>query len=420
MAFLADKLKKILEQNMNEGRGLAGYRGQLREMFGISEDDDGLPLVNRGERLIDPRHLDAREIAVTFLGRNAGPSDVRRAFALREQYGSFQEAEGAVVLPSHFAKISAFTDTVAGLVDALTMEAYTAPEFIGDSLMEVKQERVNGGKMIGVMNDGGVSDNLNDAEPYPTVGLKETYVEVPDNQRFGNVIQLNEKVFIYDRTDMIESACKSAGTAVAYKKEQRQADCVLGITNTYSRDGNAANTYLTTNGEIPNNYTNSSTNQLTNYASIDSAFQILEGNTDPGTGFEITVAAPQLLVMPQRQMNLESVLYPEFIRRATDTGNTLTQTPRSLVRPIAPIVVSRIWYNRLIAASVNTTNAPERWHMGDFKRAFRYRQIIPFQVNSAPLSSEDARRDIVGIWVAREHGVPFVKEPRFVYRGTKE
>ncbi len=173
MAHLADKLKKILEQNVNEGRGLAGYRGQLREMFGITEDDNGQPVLNRSERLIDPLHLDAREIAMTFLGRSVGGSDIRRAFALAEQYGRFEESEGAVVLPSHFARISAFTDTVAGLVDALTMEAYTAPEFIGDSLMEVKQERVNGGKMIGVMNDGNVSGDLLDGEPFPTVGLKK-------------------------------------------------------------------------------------------------------------------------------------------------------------------------------------------------------------------------------------------------------
>lgn len=420
MAHLGDKLRKIWQQNMTEERGLPGYRAQLREMFGIEEDDAGLPRINHTDRLISPQNVDAREIAMAFLGRDYGASDVRDAFRLTEQFGRMYEAEGAVVLPSHFSKISAFTDTVSGLLDALTMEAYTAPEFIGDSLMEVKQERVNGGKMIGAMNDGGVSGDLLDGEAYPTVGLKETYVEIPDNQRYGNVIQVNEKVFLYDRTDQLESMCTNAGTAVARNKEVRQADCVLGITNTYSRDGKAANTYLTTVSDVPNNYVNSSTNQLTNYASIDSAYQTLEGNTDPGTGFEVTVQAPQILVMPQRQMNLTSILYPEFIRRATDTGNTLTQTPQSLVRPVAPVIASRIWYNRLIAASVSTTNAPERWHMGDFKRAFRYRVIVPFQVSTAPLSSEDVRRDIVLIKVAREHGVPFTKEPRFVYQGTKE
>ncbi|AMV25431.1 hypothetical protein VT84_13600 [Gemmata sp. SH-PL17] len=420
MAFRVDKLKRLWEQNITEGRGATGYRSQLKEMFGLSEDDYGAPVLNRSERILDPKNVSIGEVAWTFLGREFGGSDIRRAFGLTEQYGRFEEAEGAVVLPSHFARISAFSDTVAGLVDALTMEAYQAPEFIGDKLMEVKQARVNGGKMIGVMNDGQVSGDLLDGEPYPAGGLKETYVDVPDNQRYGNVIQINEKTFIYDRTDLLESACKNAGTAVARLKEIRQADCVLGITNTYSRDGNAANTYLTTVSDVPNNYVNSSTNQLTNYASIDSAYQILEGNTDPGTGFEVTVSAPQLLVMPQREMNAKSILYPEWVRRLSDTGNTATQTAQSLVRPVELIVASRVWYNRLIAASVSTTNAPERWHLGDFKRAFQYRQIIPFSVTSAPLSSEDARRDIAAIWIAREHGVPFTKEPRFTYRGTKE
>ncbi len=420
MPVNVEKLFKLYEQHANADTGAAGYRAQLREMCGIEEDEmTGAPRLNR-DRVIDPVNVSLRDVAQVFLGRGVGASDIRRAFALREQYGSFAEAEGAVVLPSHFARISAFTDTVAGLVDALTMEAYTAPEFIGDSLFEVKQERVNGGKMIGVMNDGGVSDDLNDGEPYPTVGLKETYIEVPDNQRYGNVIQINEKTFIYDRTDVLESACKNAGTAVARKKELRQADCFMGVTNTYSRDGVSNNTYLDAAGTVPNDYVNTSLNELTNYASIDSGIQVLEGNTDPGTGFEITVAAPQIAVMPQKEMNAKGVLYPEFIRRGTDSGNTLTQTKDSLIRPVSLVVLTRVWYNRLIAASISTTNAPARWWLGDFRRAFRYRQIIPFQVTSAPLSSEDTRRDIVGIWVAREHGVPFVKEPRYSYMGTKE
>lgn len=414
-----EKLLKMYTDHLNADTGAAGYRTQFREMLGIEEDDAGGPRINR-DRPIDPGNVSLSEVARVFLGNRVGASDIRRAFKMAEQAESLMEAEGAVVLPSHFARISGFSDTVSGLIDALTMQAYTAPEFIGDSLMEVKTARVNGGKMIGVMNDGNTGEDLLDGEPYPTVGLKETYVDVPDNQRRGNVIQVNEKVFIYDRTDMLESSCKNAGQATARGKEVKQADCVLGVTNTYARDGNAANTYQTTATAVPNAYVNSATGELVDYASIDSGFQILEGNTDPGTGFEITVAVPQVLVMPQRQMNLEGVLYPEFVRRITNSSNTLTQTARSLIRPIEPIVVSRIWYNRLIAAGVSTTNAPARWHMGEFKKAFQYRQIIPFGVNPAPLSSEDVRRDIVGIWVAREHGVPFTVEPRFVYQGTKE
>ncbi len=414
MPVNCSKLKKLYEQAPGT------YRATLREMFGISEQDDGTNKLDRSNRVVEPKHISFDEIAHTFLGRHCGGSDVRRAFGIAEQYGAFREAEGAVVLPSHFANISGFTDTVAGLIDAMTMEGYQSPEFIGDQLTTVEPTKMNGGKKIGLLNDGGVSSDLLPGQMYPTVGLKPTYIELPDNQRFGNAIQINEQVFLYDRTGAVETACTNAGKAVARAKELRQADCVLGITNTYSRDGKTANTYLDTAGDLPVNYVNSSLNELTNYASIDAGIQVLEGNTDPGTGFEITVPAPQLLVMPQSEMNMVSILYPEFIRRSSDSGLTLTQTPKSLVRNVTPVVLTRIWYNRLIAASVSAANAKARWYLGDFKKAFGYRQLVPFQVNSAPLSSDDVRQDIVGVWVAREMGVPYTNEPRYVYMGTKE
>lgn len=417
------KLLKLLEQHMNEGRGVAGYRGQLRECLGITENDSGEPVIDRREQVINPRNVSLQEVAMTFLGRNFGVSDLRRAVALTEQ-AALLEAEGHVVMPSHFAKISAFSDTVSGLIDALTMEAYDSPEFIGDNLMETKEARVNGGKMIGIMNDGKSGDDLLDGEPYPTVGLKETYVDIPDNKRRGNAIQVNEKVFIYDRTDMVESACTNAGTATRRLKEIDQAKVVLGITNPYSRDGKSASTYQGVAGDKPVDYVNESLNVLTSEENVDAAIQVLEGNTDPGTGFEISIptAGAQVLVMPQRQMRARHILYPEWVRRQTTASDSAahTEQSKSSLPNLDLVVLTRLWYNLLVDSGVSADNAQDRWHLGLFKRAFKYRQIIPFEIKDAPLTGEDVRRDIVMVKVAREHGVPFVAEPRWVYRGSEE
>lgn len=426
MAIRGVKLLKILEQEMQNGRGNAGFKDKWRGFLGITEGLMGDHKIDYKTRVVDPKEVAFDELARTFLGREFGGSHLREAFEIgrRQQalYGAM-EAEGTVVLPSHFANISAFTDTVAGLLDALMMEAYLSPEFIVDQVMEVKDARVQGGKMIGVRNDGGSSVDLLDNEPYPAVGLTETYIDIPDNQRHGNTIQINEKVFIYDRTDQVQQMAENAGLAIARTKEITGADYFLGITNNYARDGNTSNTYLTAAGDVPNNFVNSSTNQLIDYHDIDQAIQVLEGNTDPQTGFEITVPREglDLLVMPQNRMNAENILSPEWIRRFTPSASyTDALQAKSPLPNLNLIVASRIWYNRLIASGVNTTNAPERWHLGRFKKAFQYRQIIPFQTFEAPLSSEDVRRDIVLIKVAREHGTPFVKEPRYSYQGTKE
>ena len=105
------------------------------------------------------------------------------------------------------------------------------------------------------------------------------------------------------------------------------------------------------------------------------------------------------------------------------------------------IVTSRVWYNRLLLAGTNHPTAPTAfsgslemdatialgdtlakaqsvWLWGSPKKAFRYRQVIPFQTFQAQLSSEDQRRDIVAIYISRELGVPYVHEPRYMFMGA--
>lgn len=421
MAIKGAKLLKLLEQHQTAGTGAAGYKKDIRSFLGIQESDFGDPTLGNSKKCIEAKDIDLGEIAHTFLGRHFGASDVRHAFKVQEQFGNLQEAEGSVVLPSQFANISAFTDTVAGLVDAMTMEGYQDPIYIGDEVFETVDARVNGGYAIGVMNDGKTSGDLLDGQPYPTVGLKETKVHIPDNQRHGNVIQINERVFTYDLTGQVQEMCLNAGNAVRRNKEIRQADTALGVTNTYERDGVSSNTFLTAAGTVPNNYVNSSTNPLTDWNAIDRGLQVLWGNTDPGTGFEISIPIEglDLLVMYQKRFNASTILQPEWIRQSTNSAVDLRQA-KSPIPSLNMIVANQIWYNRLIAAGVNTTNAPQRWQMGKFKKAFKYRSIVPFQVNSAPLSSEDVRLDIVSIYIAREIGTSWVKEPRYAYQGTSE
>jgi len=421
MAVKGTKLLKLLEQHQNASTGAAGYKKDFRAFLGL-EEGEGDPTLGNSRKAMDAKDISLGDLAHTFLGRHAGASDIKRAFKIAEQFSNMQEAEGSVVLPSQFANISAFTDTVSGLVDALTLEAYLSPEFIGDQLFETQEARVNGGYAIGMGNDGKGGDaDLLDGQAYPTVGLKESKVHIPDNQRHGSVIQINEKVFLYDLTGQVQEMAAAAGYSTRRNKEVRQADVALGITNTYERDGVSTNTYITTAGTVPNNYINSSTNVLTDWNAIDRAWQVMSANTDPLTGFEISIPleGAQILVMPQRRFATQTILQSEWVRQITNSSNEIRQGGMPLPN-LTMIPATYIWYNRLIASGVSTTNAPQRWGMGNFKKAFKYRSVIPFQVSDSPLSSEDVRRDIVLVKIAREHGTAWIKEPRFAYQGTSE
>jgi hypothetical protein len=462
-------LKKLFDHKMESagklGGGTAGYRREVRKLLGITEN------VNTGEPMYDPacqaiaaNEIDFCEVADTFLGRGAVNGEVlRHAFDPNTRQSlRLQEAEGNVVLPSHFANISAFTDTVSGLIDVLTLEGYQKPDYIGDEMFETKEARVQGGKEIGVRNDGQVSEDLAPNEPYPTVGAFETFIHIPDNQRFGNVIQLNEQVFIYDRTDQVQAMASAAGEAVRRSKELRQADCFLGKKNTYSRDGVATNTYrLTADTTLPtdnagprspNNYVNAKLSQgLNDWTDWNVAKQVLSKNVDPATGWEITMPGAEtvLFVSPDNELLVNTIVKSTGVqirnsvdRPATTVSGAYTLNVRNSANPLAEfnvkIMSSRIWYNRLLLAGTNHPTAPtafssaaeldatvansdtaaqaqSMWYWGAPKRAFRYRQIKPFRTFQAQLSSEDQRRNIVAVYISEEWGVPYVREPRFMF-----
>lgn len=407
------KLNKLLEQSVNSGQGVHGYTRQFRELLGITEGRFGESVLDLSQRQLHPHDFSFAEIAHAFLGREY-QSRVKEVAPARA-YGRLMEADGHVVKASHFANINAFSDTVAGLVEAMVLEAYQSPEFIGDNFVTVVDRRVNGGAMIGVMNDGGEGEDLALGDPYPMVGLKETRVEIPENIRRGVGIQVDEFTFIYDRTDKVRDAAQAAGYSTKRRREIEIADQVMGITNNYQRDGVSSNTYLAAAGEAPNDYINSAAIGLENWTDIDEALDVMRANSDPGTGFEIAIPRERLtlLVHATKQMLTSTIVKAVTLEQRTASATEIRVGPNPL--PPLNLVASDIWSRRADSALGGTANAVLDWWLGDFPKAFGYSQVIPFGMNEAQLSSEDQRRDIVAIWIAREYGVPFTKEPRFVF-----
>jgi len=430
-----EKFVGLLEQAMNEKSeparaGVLGYERTLRRMLGIVEGThEREARIDHQAREFSPKEVSLGELWRAFRPRRFHDGDMPAAMAMaqeetrRQRFTQLAEAEGHVVLPSHFANISAFSATVSGLLDAMIMEGYGDPVFVADQFFTEEDSRMSGGKGIGVMNDGEGGDNLANGEAYPTVGLKETSIVIPENQRRGNTIQINELDFIYDRTGLVQERAVNAGTAIRRFKEIACAKTFLGITgfNSYTRDGVTGTAYQKTAGFVPVNYVNSvGSIPLTGFAQVDIARQTMNGNRDPGTGFEISIPTPtRIAVMDQREMNIMTIARAtEVERRSTD--QTVISRAANPLYSIEPVILPRLYYNLLVASGVSTTDALDRWYAGDWKRAFRYRKIIPFESREAPLSSEDVRRDIVLIRIAREIGTPFICEPRWACMRTKE
>jgi len=389
----------------------------MRRLCGITTDEFGRTVFDAKEQALDASEFNFTEMAESMLGYNWRDELVRYKDA--QISGNVKEAEGGVVMPSHFLNINAFSMAVGGLLDAQIMAAYSVPQFIGDNFVTVSPTRTNGGKKIGVKMDGALRDQsrLASGEPYPTVGLVEDWITVPQNERRGLTIQVNQETLLYDRTEQVVSAAQRSGEMIRYNRERRIARTVMGIDNTHNRLDIPSVSYQSVAAAIPHNFVNQLDRELEDYRDIDAILQLLAGNVDPATGIEIDVdlSRATLLTAPGRALTGRRIATTTEIAFAGGTGLTLSRAPNPLQSSFN-VASSMIWFNLLATELGDRDAAQEVFWFGDFQRAFGYRELVPFEVQNAPLSSEDMRRDIILIRVAREIGVPYVNEPRYVAR----
>jgi hypothetical protein len=66
---------------------------------------------------------------------------------------------------------------------------------------------------------------------------------------------------------------------------------------------------------------------------------------------------------------------------------------------------------------VSASAAADWWFIGDPKKAFWYMENWPLTVVQAPANNiKEFEQDIVLRWKASERGVPWVADPRWIYK----
>lgn len=417
--FKVSKLKALQEQCLADK---TSFKAALKAAFtpgDKTQEADKADLFN----------ISFQDVAEQFLGRNEYKDVVTGT--RWEQVGALQQVQetgGGVVLGSAFQNISGFTDVVAGLVDAMILQSYLEQPRIAKELAGTKQVKVNGGKRIKATGDGKSGKGLAWGEPLPNVGLSEMWVNLPVQVRYGNRVEVDQSVFIFDFTGQVQEYAVEAGTQVAFDVETDGAKVIMGITNPYKANDTTGNTFLTTNGAGIMAYTNAkAATQLLDYTSMNTIQQILEGNTDPFTSRPISVRSPTVLAMPQNYLYARSIIRAIEIQQQKGT-TVSTDFPNRIMRSENPLAdggyslvqAPRNWYNLLNTSLSSATNAQGRWYLGDFKRAFEWLYTIPFSTKGVPLSSEDISKGTVLIQQCEEAGVMAVIEPRYVGYGSVE
>lgn len=373
---------------------------------------------------ISPRDISFRELAESYMGSDwqgqlrllaANPS-------ARRVHGddvAFAEAGDAV-------DSSAFSNITGQILVNEVKAQYEAADMIADQLcttIPVTNGNL-GTQKVPYLSPAvdpltGQLRTVQQGMPYPHTEIQEQYITYPAIRKFGEICAVTMEAIYSDLTQQIRESAGSVGLRIRQEKEEVVLRTVLGIDNSFSWNGTSYNTYqastpwINTVGSTP----------FLDWSSLNSAEQLLVQMTDPVTGKPIKVKPNALLVMPAKYYTFMRTMNAIEVRTGDGASNTQATYAASPLATNYPVLKSPYARQLLITSAANlgagltATQADEYWYLGDFKRAFVWRQYLPFDTFVAPpMTPEEFHKDVILQVKAREAGVAGVRDPRFVVK----
>jgi hypothetical protein len=408
--------KRELVSMVRESANPVGAATDIKKLLGLADkngrgykDAFGKAVLKTEEAELKPEEFSLKAVAEAFLGED---------FANNPDGGLKESAGVGAVTPSNFANISGFTIAVGGLIEYKILEAFQNPDFIAERLAETVPTSILGeNKFIGIANVGDLATERKPGEAVKMTGLEDRWVQTPATVEHSLGMEITFEAIAQDLTQQILTRAASVGHSVGIRKELRLIDTILGVTNTYSYKGTSYNTY-----QAATPWINTAANDLVDWTDVNIILQYFNKMRDPETGLPILVNPTDLLVMPAQLMTATKIFRDTSVQARTPTTMAVVSGLNNPVAGMFNPMTSNFLYYRATAAdglNLSESDANEVHIMGDFKKALGYKQFHPLQVEMAiPGTLEMLSRRIVSAYFAYERGVPFVKEPRFLFKAT--
>lgn len=353
------------------------------------------------ENKITQKDIGLLDIAQATLG-DEGMSSMRRANS-DECFVAMRENIDPV-------NLTAFTNITGQLVFQGAMEGYRSPDYIGDSLVTAESSKEDNTRIPGLDAISDDAMEVKEGEEYPVVKFGEDYIDIPSSKKRGMRIGLTREAVFFDRTGQIVNHARSIGERLALNKEKRILEVVLGIVDNYKRKGVAADTYNTTGARI-NEIANLT---LTDWTSLDQMMMLFGDMTDDREVPEPIMVMPKTIIVPMALTSTAARLLSATEVRTT--GGAIETIGSNPMRNSLNVVTSPLIQWLLVKNGITLANAKKYWWVGDFKRAFVYRTLFPFQVRAAQHDKDEFERDVVAQFRTDERGVAYVRAPWYAAR----
>lgn len=364
--------------------------------------------------------LSLRGLAEATMGED-WDSRLRLGAAMLQRGANLQEAGSAAI------DVSAFSNITGQLLVDRIRDIYDAPQFIGDKLFEIAP--VVGGN-LGTHREPWLSDIKDDPgllqpqQEYPESEFIEQYIDLPAVEKRGERCSISLEMITADKTKQAMMRAERVGFRLRYNREERQLKVVAGIVNNWKYVGTTYNTFLTT-GLYVNKV---ASNQITDYRGVAAIELLFSNMVDFVTGKAIQIDPTKMMILcvPSKLPELKIALHAartrggQYPTSSAPTNALAEYEGVPLINDVDyPLMSSVILYHLLVDAvaaggqAISATNAKEYVFMGNFQKAFVYREVMPFTTAQAPPGNpEEFLRDIVVQVKAMEWGVAAVQNPQ--------
>jgi hypothetical protein len=312
--------------------------------------------------------------------------------------GVLMEPDGdkpAILQPENFSlkelweavDVKDFPVVTGQLISKKIMDSYKNAARVGDLLTTNMPSDKLIDRIPGFERTGAV-EVVKPGMPYPhTHQIKEKYVDI-EGDKYGEILDVTEEAILFDQTNQILREAAQLGEDAAQDREYQiiQSILDLGAFKSYHPSGTQQDLY-TNGGAAPHLYDNLITNVLADHTDIEAA-QLLFYGMRNAKGFPI-VMSPTTLLIP---MALDM------------TAKTLMSSPVRLGDHNAvPNPVKNTY--TIVPTPFLDMNSTTEWYIGDFKKQFMWKEVIPFQVQTRDRDSEAGwNRDIKASFKVRYYG----------------
>lgn len=342
-----------------------------------------------------------------------GREALREMESRRRQGNSvFMEAGGGAVTTAHFSNI------IGQISYADMMTQFENPELIGGELLtQIPADTAQPVMLPGVTMVGDKAQTVGENEEYPEVAIGEQYVTLPRVDKKGFVLSLTEETIFEDKTGQVMDAFNRSVEFLAINREKMRLSTILGVTNTYSRNGGPTqNTYGDTHTQGAGDNLIAS-NALVDKASLNASKAAFNLLTDPDTGEPIMLGKDLVIVVPDAlEWTVAEILNATEYQTTPSLGSTAVR-----MKTINPIYIGGRTYTPVSNQYVYTVgSSATSWWIGNFKKAFVERVVYPEQIQTQDRSSDlSFSRDIVTRIKCRYKSAMGVRDWRYVQKHTQ-